>query len=95
MFAGNVGKDSLLPVVLGSKKLSPVFVGESEAEAMRKEKLFVKEGDTLSGFFGNDAIISSILPKTKTELDNFHFVTQDFISGVERVKESLRTLLRA
>ena len=33
---------------------------------MQQEKLFAKEGDTLSGFFGNDVIISSILPETKT-----------------------------
>lgn len=78
VFSGSIGGDSLLPVTLGSKKYLPVFVGKAEAEVMQKEKLFAKEGDTLSGFFGNDVIISSILPETKTSLDNMHFVTTEF-----------------
>ena len=78
MFAGNIGNNALLPVTLGSKKYLPVFVGKAEAGVMQQEKLFAKEGDTLSGFFGNDVIISSILPETKTPLVSFHFVTHDF-----------------
>ncbi len=77
-FIDSIGSNALLPVTLGSKKYLPVFVGKAEAGVMQQEKLFAKEGDTLSGFFGNDVIISSILPETKTPLDSFHFVTQDF-----------------
>ena len=78
VFAGNIGNNALLSVTLGSKKYLPVFVGKAEAEVMQQEKLFAKEGDTLSGFFGNDVIISSILPETKTPLDNLYFVTAEF-----------------
>ena len=45
---------------------------------MIKENLFKKEGDTINGFFGNDVIISGILSKTNSQLDNYHFVKEGF-----------------
>ena len=45
---------------------------------MQKEKIFTKEGDTIPNFFGNDVIVSGILSKTNTALDNYHFVKEGF-----------------
>lgn len=78
VFSNNISKEGLWSVRLGARSYLPTFVGKVEADVMKKEKLFAKEGDTLSGFFGNDVIISSILPETKTPLDDFHYVTQEF-----------------
>lgn len=78
VFSDNISKEGLWSVRLGAKSYLPTFVGKTEAGVMKKEKLFTKEGDTLSGFFGNDVIISSILPETKTPLDDFHYITQEF-----------------
>ncbi len=65
-------------VYIGGKKYLPVYIGYDEAQVMIKEKLFTKEGDTISDFFGNDVIVSGILAKTNTSLDNYHFVKDGF-----------------
>jgi len=78
VFTGSISEEGLSPISLGSKKYLPVYVGNFEATEMMREKLFTKEGDTLSGFFGNNVIISAVLPETKTILDNFHFITATF-----------------
>jgi hypothetical protein len=64
---------------LGGAEYEPVYIGASEAEMMKEEKIFSKEGDILNDFFGNKAIISGILPKTETPLDYFHFVDKDLV----------------
>ena len=46
---------------------------------MKKEKLFVKEGDIISDFFGNDVIVSGVLAKTNSVLDNYSFVKDGFV----------------
>ena len=46
---------------------------------MQAENLFKKEGDTITPFFGNNIIVSNILPETKTALDKMHFVKEGFI----------------
>jgi len=76
--AGKIPANGFAPVFIGGKPYKPVYIGKKEAEMMREEKLFSKEGDILSGFFGNDVIISGILPETKTALDSVHFVGFDF-----------------
>lgn len=35
---------------------------------MISEKIFTKEGDVINDLFGNDVIVSSILPKSKTTI---------------------------
>lgn len=60
------------------KKFIPIYIGFEEAETMKAENLFTKEGDTLTDFFGNNVIISGILPQTKTDFDKYHIVFEDF-----------------
>ncbi len=66
------------PVLIGGRVYQPICIGSAEASMMLKEKLFEKEGDIISGFFGNDVVIASILPETKTALDMFHYVGSEF-----------------
>ncbi len=66
------------PVYIGGKKYLPIYIGYDEAQIMIEEKLFNKEGDTISGFFGNDVIVSGVLEKTNTFIDNYHFVKKGF-----------------
>jgi len=66
------------PVTLGGKRYLPVYIGSDEAKMMLEKKLFVKVGDTIDNFFGNNVIIVNILPETKTVLDTMHFVGQGF-----------------
>jgi Cu+-exporting ATPase len=75
---GKISRDGFNPVYIGDKKYLPVYIGAKEAEVMLEEKLFSKEGDTLTGFFGNDVIVSRILPITGTDFDNYHVVGRDF-----------------
>jgi len=76
--AGKVPADGFSPVYIGGKKYSPVYIGYDEAKIMIDEKLFTKEGDTIKGFFGNDVIVSGILPDTNTAYDTYHFVKPGF-----------------
>jgi hypothetical protein len=80
-FADSINRDGLYPVTFGTKKYLPVYIGSKEAEVMKAEKLFQKEGDTLTNFFGKDVIVAGILPETKTPFDNFHFITSDFVNN--------------
>ncbi|MDP3982570.1 MAG: heavy metal translocating P-type ATPase [bacterium] len=65
-------------VTIAGKQYQPIYIGANEAAMMQKEKIFTKEGDTISNFFGNNVIVSGILPKTNTVLDNYHFVKDGF-----------------
>lgn len=76
--ANEVSLSLLSPVSVGSAKYIPVFIGVDEAQMMIDEKLFQKRGDIIEGFFGNDAIIAGVLPKTNTPLDTMHFVGDAF-----------------
>jgi hypothetical protein len=53
-------------------------VGYTEAQMMKKEKLFTRQFDTLKGFFGNNIIITNLPKKTQTALDMMHFVPREF-----------------
>ena len=66
--------DGFNPVYVGQKKYYPVYIGEKEAEMMQQAGLFKEEGDTIEGFFGNDIIVSRILPLTNTEFDMMHVI---------------------
>ncbi len=70
--------DGFNPVYIGGKKYVPVYIGAAEAKEMIAEKIFTKEGDVINDLFGNDVIVSRILPETKTTIDNLHFVWEDF-----------------
>jgi hypothetical protein len=78
-YASSINRDGLYPITFGTKKYLPVYIGSKEAEVMKAEKLFQKEGDTLTNFFGKDVVIAGVLPETKTPLDNFHYITSDFV----------------
>lgn len=65
-------------ITIGNRRYQSIYIGSSEAAMMQKEKLFTKEGDTITNFFGNDVIVSGILPKTNTVLDNYHYVKEGF-----------------
>jgi Cu+-exporting ATPase len=66
------------PMTIGGKTYQPVYIGSAEAAMMQKEKIFTKEGDLISGFFGNDVIVAGILPATNSPLDSFHYVKSGF-----------------
>jgi Cu+-exporting ATPase len=70
--------DGFTPVYIGGTKYTPIYIGYDEAKIMMEEKLFVKEGDTIKNFFGNDVIVSGILPDTNTVYDTYHFVNKGF-----------------
>ncbi len=74
-----IPNEAFNPVFIGGKKYLPIYIGYSEAEVMIKEKLFSKEGDTITDFFGNDVIVSGILAKTNTPVDNYHLVSEGFV----------------
>ena len=74
-----IPSDGFSPVYIAGEKYLPVYIGSEEAKAMMDEQLFKKEGDTIRGLFGNNVIISRVLPETGTELDNMHYVAE----GVE------------
>ena len=76
IYAKNMNQDSFNPVTLGVTKYTPVFIGSAEAATMKKENLFQNEGDVIRDFFGEDIIISGVLPETKTFLDNLHYLSK-------------------
>jgi hypothetical protein len=78
--ANAIGSTS--PAKVGGKEYYPVYVGSSEAAMMKEKKLFVNDGDTIQGFFGNNAIVYT-LPKTDTVLDTMHFVDESFSVSIE------------
>lgn len=57
---------------LDSKEYKPVIIGASEAEMMRKEKLFNSIGDRIDNLFGQDVFIAGILEKTNSSIDMMH-----------------------
>ena len=63
---------------IGNKKYLPVYLGAKEAKVMMEENIFEKEGDLIPQFFGNDLIVSMILPETGTGLDEYHIVGEEF-----------------
>lgn len=69
----NLSVDGFNWVNIAGKRYDSVYIGAEEAEVMRKENIFQKEGDLIEGFFGRNVIVAGVLPQTKTPLDNFHF----------------------
>jgi P-type Cu+ transporter len=64
--------------LIGGIVYQSMFIGSKEAQMMQKAKAFSGEGSLIKDFFGNDVIVSGILPQTNSQLDNFHFVGQGF-----------------
>ncbi|MEK9200451.1 MAG: heavy metal translocating P-type ATPase [Patescibacteria group bacterium] len=74
-----IAEDSLNHrITIAGRQYQPIYIGANEAAVMQKEKIFTKEGDIIPNFYGNDVIVSGILPKTNTALDNYHFVKDGF-----------------
>lgn len=71
--------ESTSAAAIGNTKYYPVYVGSEEAVIMKDKKLYTKDGDTIQGFFGNNALITKTLPETKTVLDDMHFVDASFV----------------
>lgn len=68
---------STSPAKVGEKVYYPIYVGSREAAMMKEKKLFINDGDTIPGFFGNNVIVY-MLPQTGTALDDMHFVGAGF-----------------
>lgn len=77
--SNEIPSDGINPITIANKTYYPVAIGAEEAKMMQEENLFKKEGDTISPFFGNNIIVSNVLPETKTVLDKMHFVKQGFV----------------
>lgn len=56
------------------KKYLPLYIGYTEGNMMKREKLFWKIGDTIDNFFGNNVMIAGIAKRTYTSLDMIHFI---------------------
>ncbi|MBI5421585.1 hypothetical protein HZA44_00420, partial [Candidatus Peregrinibacteria bacterium] len=73
-FSYSFSAADLRPIRLGGKSYIPILIGSEEAAMMIGKGIFKKAGDTIENLFGNAVIISGILPKTGTMLDDFHYV---------------------
>ena len=71
-------KNSFATVMIDGIKYQSIYLGAEEANVMLADKLFVKPGDTIQGFFGNNVIVAGILPNTSTVLDQMHYVSANF-----------------
>lgn len=65
-------------VTIAGREYQPMYIGAEEAAMMQKEKIFTKAGDLIPNFFGNNVIVSGILPQTNSPLDNYHFIKDGF-----------------
>lgn len=74
--------DSTVAATVGDTQYYPVYIGSTEATMMKEKKLFVRDGDTIRDFFGNNAVVYT-LPKTGTVLDTMHFVDASFALSVK------------
>lgn len=76
--SSEIPNDGINPITIANKTYYPVAIGAEEAKMMQEENLFKNEGDSISPFFGNNIIVSNVLPETKTVLDKMHFVKEGF-----------------
>lgn len=60
-----------------------VVIGSAEADMMRREGLFDRPGDKITGLFGIDPVVSGVLKRTYGLVDDIHFVSE---SEYERVQ---------
>lgn len=77
--AAQIPLDGMNYVYISTEKYLPIYIGEEEARIMIKEQLFKKEGDVIKGLFGNNVIVTKILPRTETSLDNFHYMADGVV----------------
>ncbi|MEI6118841.1 MAG: hypothetical protein WCP92_06560 [bacterium] len=59
---------------INGKEYLPMYIGYTEGNMMKREKLFSKIGDTIDNLFGNNVMIAGIAKKTYTSLDMMHFL---------------------
>jgi hypothetical protein len=72
---GSIKADGLNSIYIGNERYEPIYISADEAEVMKKENIFSKDGDLIKGFFGQNVIVAGILPKTNSPLDNFYFLS--------------------
>lgn len=60
-----------------------VIIGGAEAAMMRREGLFKRQGDTITGFFGIYPVVGGVLKRTYGLMDDMHFVTEPVYSRVQ------------
>ncbi len=68
----------LYPIIKNGKTYLPVAIGIEEAKMMIAEGLFAREGDRIENFFGNNVVITKIIPRTNTWFDHMHIVGDEF-----------------
>lgn len=73
-----ITQGDLYPIIENGKTYLPVAIGIEEAKMMIAEGLFTREGDRIENFFGNDVVITKILPRTNTWFDHMHIVGDEF-----------------
>lgn len=74
----NIYSMDFTPQIINGKEYQKVYVGAVEADMMIENGLFKKDGDTIDGFFGVNAIIAGVLPKQNNALDDLHFISPNF-----------------
>lgn len=77
---GSVRENSFNEIVVSGKAYQPVYIGNTEAEMMKSEKLFANQGDVIDNFFGINAVVAGVLPKTDTFLDNMHYLAKNIVT---------------
>jgi hypothetical protein len=66
-----------------------VVIGSAEAAMMRREGLFGKTGDTITGLFGIDPVVGGVLKRTFGLMDDMHFVSKSEYEKMEGEQERL------
>jgi len=66
-----------------------VVIGGAEAAMMRREGLFKRQGDTITGLFGIDPVVGGVLKKTFGLMDDMHFVSKSEYEKMEGERDRL------
>ncbi|MEM4260981.1 MAG: heavy metal translocating P-type ATPase [Candidatus Woesearchaeota archaeon] len=70
--------ERLRPLLIKNDIYYPIVLGFKEAEMMRAEHMFNKEGDIIKNFFNKKVIVQKVLPQTDTYIDYLHIVNKNF-----------------
>ncbi len=66
-----------------------LVIGGAEAAMMRREGLFKRQGDTITGLFGIDPVIGGVLKRTFGLMDDMHFVSKSEYEKIEGEQDRL------
>jgi hypothetical protein len=66
-----------------------VVIGGVEAAMMRREGLFKRQGDTITGLFGIDPVVGGVLKRTFGLMDDMHFVSKSEYEKMEGEQDRL------